>query len=303
MSTADHFHALLDYSLLWDATRIFSIYCAGTPRKDHVLELYRELVLCLGGTALFSTSVQVSLEDREKLICALVANEALMTFLDRMVSTGHQSFAMKTLQGSLLDRSIVLVDKLFHNLNDPPPRGRRVEFCRYMSARRGKTKDWLSGSSSSHLPIMERPSITARGSNDGMFNPSSAFEREDEVSHYLHDQNLQETTSSEPFLLEESDDSHMIDRSSRDARMPTSTSPERLKSGRAVKSVRTSLNRRSTSGEIQRIPNRQKRSHAISEEDWARVRLDVARLIHLRSGLTCDEVIIMLARDHDLRPS
>lgn len=129
-----HFNQLIRHCLLWDATRIFSIYCHGAlDRDDSVVGQYDGLMRMLEGNDIFSSSVNVLPEDGERLLCALAANEALMKYLNRCTYTLYQDMDKKQFQFQLLARSITAIERLFNELHKSRPRGSRLSFWKRMS--------------------------------------------------------------------------------------------------------------------------------------------------------------------------
>lgn len=135
----DHFHALISHNLLWEATRVFSIHCGVAPNKDSfIAEQYDELMSTLGGIELLSTAEALP-DGKNKLLCALAATEALIRYLNRSLSTDSKTYQNELVQ---IVRSSAAIEKLFQELHNPSPRGRRVSFWRTVDTQPNQELDF-----------------------------------------------------------------------------------------------------------------------------------------------------------------
>lgn len=132
-----HFQALISHDLLWEATRIFTIHCGATQKRySYVAEQHYKLMSALGGIELLSSSEALP-NDKNKLLCALAATEALMKYYDRCASPGFQPTDRNRFQLRLLReiRSSTVIEKLFEELRLPLLRGNRVSFWKNAETR------------------------------------------------------------------------------------------------------------------------------------------------------------------------
>lgn len=262
---SNHFDALLNHGLLWDATRIFCIYCNASHRYDLVLDLYRKLVLAFEGEDLFSSLQPVSSSDKERLICGIVANEALLRFptscdLDESLQPDARSLRL-----ILHNRSGVLFDKLFCKLNDPPPRGRRIQDWRITA---------LQLSLTTMTPADTRHTNAHRENMEMEAEILASMAAGELVSHRLQDQSLSDAGIAEPPFRDYSSQSQSSLSRSTSSEVPSQSIIGRTKRGSAAKPRRESLQRTRSLGEIQ---SQQKKLKEVREQDWAEFRLERAR--------------------------